>query len=1025
MKVFLRLPRLVMLLLLSCCGYCSFAQVTTEIGVTNYDETDGLQTRIIPAIIQDAKGYIWAGTADGLSRFDGYNFKTFRKIAGDPGSIAGNSITRLAEDRMHHIWMGLSREGLSCLDPLTGKFANYSLRADKKSTLDVTMLFIDSKDEVWAGVREMGLLHLDKKTGHIDTYDVVPATDTFYTPEFRNIYNTVYDVYESDEETLWLATHNGLYRFNRKTGAMQAIRDKPLQKAVFRNDLYNAVLGTSNGLWLGAWGGGLTYYDFANGSFTIYKPDKLNPQQETTNIISDVKQKSATELWVTSNDRGLNVFDIKTGTFTPWGTEKGIPDNLCFTVLQDRDKNLWLSSSKGLAKIQLREKQFAFVSFPVSKSENGRFYAITKIIDEKNWQLVGTSMADGLHFIDKRKKTEKIIPFKVSQHEEKFLIVYDLLKDIHGNIWVLTRDDLYRFDTSLQQLIKIEGMPTYSREIPAGSLRRITQDANGKLWIASKRNGVLSYDPAKKIFAHYQKGIADKGSLPSNVISCVEVDAKGRIWVGGVNGLFGYFNPSDMHFVDLIAGGKFSHCNVNALTQDSKGNIWAGTDVGLHHIDCSGSDPVLKKIYTAADGLWGDEAGEIQEDAQGKIWCITNSAVCAINPQTDKLVSFGSQDGILQSNIGERFVFAADGKMMLTARAGYYLFNPASLRKKKTNIPLEISTFRVKDIERYYEDELKDRGKLVLGAAENQFSFEFAALDFIRPDQQQYAYMLQGFDKGWIYAGSRRYAGYTNIPGGNYVFRVKATNTPDDWGEASINIPIHINQPFYKTWWFIIPAVLLLFAGTYALYRFRLKRHRQILSLETKAQTLEKEKALVMYENLKQQLNPHFLFNSLTSLSSLINTDQKLARQFLDQMSKIYRYILKSRDTETVFLSEDIKLVQIYIQLQQTRFRDGLLVNINVEDDYNHRKIVPVTLQNLLENAIKHNVIDADSPLIVEITAADEYLIVRNNLQKKKFVETSNGQGLANMKSLYRYLSGREMFIEECEHYFTVKIPLI
>ena len=161
-----------------------------------------------------------------------------------------------------------------------------------------------------------------------------------------------------------------------------------------------------------------------------------------------------------------------------------------------------------------------------------------------------------------------------------------------------------------------------------------------------------------------------------------------------------------------------------------------------------------------------------------------------------------------------------------------------------------------------------------------------------------------------------------------------------------------------------------------------------------------------MYENLKQQLNPHFLFNSLTSLSGLIETDQQMAGNFLEQMSRIYRYILKNRDSELVSLKEELAFVQVYIKLQKTRFNEGLLVNIqtNEEEDY-YKKIAPVTLQNLVENAIKHNVIDVETPLIIDITAENEYLIIKNNLQKKNMVETSNKQGLASLLSLYQYLT--------------------
>ena len=180
-----------------------------------------------------------------------------------------------------------------------------------------------------------------------------------------------------------------------------------------------------------------------------------------------------------------------------------------------------------------------------------------------------------------------------------------------------------------------------------------------------------------------------------------------------------------------------------------------------------------------------------------------------------------------------------------------------------------------------------------------------------------------------------------------------------------------------------------------------------------------------MYESLKQQLNPHFLFNSLTSLSGLIETDQKMAGNFLAQMSKIYRYILKNRDSELVTLSEEINFVQSYIDLQKTRFKNGLQVKITGSSEYDQKKIAPVTLQNLIENAIKHNIIDQDTPLIIEIFTDNGYLLVRNNLQKKHMVETSNQQGLLNLRTLYQYLTDKPVIIKEDNSHFLIGVPLI
>jgi LytS/YehU family sensor histidine kinase len=150
-----------------------------------------------------------------------------------------------------------------------------------------------------------------------------------------------------------------------------------------------------------------------------------------------------------------------------------------------------------------------------------------------------------------------------------------------------------------------------------------------------------------------------------------------------------------------------------------------------------------------------------------------------------------------------------------------------------------------------------------------------------------------------------------------------------------------------------------------------------------------------------------------------------MAGNFLDQMGKIYRYILQSRDNETVSLTEELKFVSNYINLQKTRFCEGLIVNINIDEEYYDRKIAPVTLQNLVENAIKHNIIDSDSPLVINLYCKDEYLIIENNLQRKTFVETSNKQGLAQLKTLYTYLTTELIIISETNNKFVIKIPLL
>lgn len=191
-----------------------------------------------------------------------------------------------------------------------------------------------------------------------------------------------------------------------------------------------------------------------------------------------------------------------------------------------------------------------------------------------------------------------------------------------------------------------------------------------------------------------------------------------------------------------------------------------------------------------------------------------------------------------------------------------------------------------------------------------------------------------------------------------------------------------------------------------------------------RASNLEKEKSHVQFDNLKNQLNPHFLFNSLTSLDSLIQENPTLAREFLLQLSKVFRYVLKNKEKGLVSLETELNFIKNYVALLQTRFGDSLVINFNIPETVVDQQIAPVTLQILIENALKHNIINQTNPLIINILNQENYLIIENEIQLKKQVETSNGQGLTNLKSLYSFLSDQEVLIE-ANGIFRVKIPLI
>ena len=191
-------------------------------------------------------------------------------------------------------------------------------------------------------------------------------------------------------------------------------------------------------------------------------------------------------------------------------------------------------------------------------------------------------------------------------------------------------------------------------------------------------------------------------------------------------------------------------------------------------------------------------------------------------------------------------------------------------------------------------------------------------------------------------------------------------------------------------------------------------------------ESLRRENLNGQLQGLKSQVNPHFLFNSLTSLNSLIFENQQLASDFLQHLSKVYRYLLQHKEKETVSLKNELDFVENYIFLLKTRFQDDIIIDIKVpSNNILEKGIVPVTLQILIENAVKHNVISTQSPLCICVETEGNTLTVSNNIQRKKQVETSNRQGLESLRALYHYLSDRPLEVHETDTHFTVTLPLI
>ena len=241
-------------------------------------------------------------------------------------------------------------------------------------------------------------------------------------------------------------------------------------------------------------------------------------------------------------------------------------------------------------------------------------------------------------------------------------------------------------------------------------------------------------------------------------------------------------------------------------------------------------------------------------------------------------------------------------------------------------------------------------------------------------------------------------------------------------------IPDFVNDQFLATMMLMVFVVMLMF--NFAFYSFHFFQHWQVTvdekaTLEIEAAQLEREKSEVQYHQLKNQVNPHYLFNTLTSLDGLIHTNPELASEFVQHMAKVYRYVLQHKESEVVNLYEELEFIEHYIELLNIRYCEGLVIHTQVSEQAKDRGIVMVTLQMLIDNAIKHNIVQSATPLKVIIWDEEKYLVVHNNKQLRKQIETSNGTGLKQLRQLYGYLTDKEIIVDETEEHYTIKVPLL
>ena len=988
----------------------------------HFTEKDGLTNNYVSCLLKDSRGILWVGTYDGLNWFDGAHFYNFKKTKQE-NSIINNVILCLCEDRDGNIWGGTDN-GIFCYDIKQNIFRNYPPLVTKIAPLSAKIargifnILCDARGTIWATGTWTILRFSASKNSFEEMGPLAPTSDSVGQYAVRKN-----GLIEDPAKTgLWFATvGKGLHFYDHRSGKFSGFTNEA--GPLFRErSVSSLTISASGACW---------FFDNTHQQIIRFDPStrteivKIDMAGKVSaSICSALFEDSQNRLWYGNWNSEIAIVEYKqrvaiTKVKHDRTNRLSVPGDFVANFLEDRNGTVWLATNGGLSTTNSTKSiyRICWLDQKISILKDNSIRFVVEDTIDKSWWMVTRGPLYAIHYFP---LTDKYVTYDLSKAQKSSNGLLpgpvNTIRIIKGTAVLCTRYGAWQIDEEANRISPFSPGPSADPSFVIVDL----VERDGILYMSNNKEVCKYVTSEDKLYrATFPVAKLPDGQQALVPRLCLLPD--NRLWFIVGFGWAGYLNEKNVLVPVYLIKNEHEELDgwFNSIEADRSGRIWmAAPGVGLYAVIPS-CDSV--KLWNETDGLVFNHLQNAIPDDNGKIWCAAFNRFSVFSPGRGSFYNFTVPVSENVSDYENGLGKLSNGHIVASVENNLVEFFPERLALKPQLDKPIIGAVNIAGNQKF----LNMGTTLQLNPDEKSLSLRFGLMTDKETFPYQLEYRLKGFDDKWNVAGEDNQAVYNKLPSGNYTFELKAEATNGDWESPVTTLTVHVKTPFYRSVWFMALVVCTICALLFFFYRFRIKKQRQLFALESKAQLLEKEKALVMYEGLKQQLNPHFLFNSLTSLSSLIDVEPKTAGKFLDSLSKTYRYILKSRDNETVPLADELTSASNYVKIQQTRFEKGFSVSIRVPEESLHRKIVPVTLQNMIENAIKHNIMDEDSPLVVEVFVQDNYVFVRNNLQKKKYVETSNKQGLVNLQSLYRYLTSQPVEITTDDNFFTVKIPLV
>ena len=924
-------------------------------------------------------------------------------------------------------------------------FKNIVFDKEKKEAR-LSKLFQDKKGYIWLGTN-VGICRYD-------------GINFKY---LENDHNQVTAIGESRDGILWMGHINGSIEYLKKN----VVTKFQPQEGLPEGKISDIVFDDKNRLWFSTYGEGIYCYD-NHILYNINHDDGL-----TDDNIYDLLP-DGDKIWAGS-DKGISICSFKNGKkeITFINDANGLPDNIVRNMKKDDAGNTWIAmQDKGVCYF---DKAMGKIIVPPGLS-NWQYGQVNDVLPMKREVFIGTEEQGIIEIHAGLSNLNRMVALK----KRKLNAVQQLLLDNNEQVWMVADNTLSLANSNRFQMIEIpadwqdeikaitadkEGQVWFSNAkgffvkkdnntsiqkiaLPAninyGAIVCLYADEDANIWLGTYNDGLYHYNTKTKKLKQYTKR---DGLCDNNIFS---ITGNGtEIWLGTLAGISKIdFTSGSADFWNYSKANGLGNNYVYNVFIDSKGNKWFATD-GSGITKMEGEEFYN---YNNIPGLDKNIVYTITEDIFGHIWFTgRNSGLFAFDGKHFR--RYGIREGLHDNEI-LNLVADKNGNLLLTHPDGLEIFNISTehftfygAESGFDNINPQINAYcstaknailigTADKIIQYYAPAAKysqfpeivmnsveiffnaidTQSKKTFNYNENHLTFDYAGLWYTDPGSLNYQYQLEGYSKDWVNTKDHIIT-FPNLPPGKYTFRVKAAVNDDFRRARELNYGFTIKTAFWKTLWFRFIALLLL---GLIIYYFVSTRIRLIRLQQEK----EKQKLVSQLEVLKNQLNPHFLFNSFNTLINIIDKDKELAINFAEKLSDFYREILLLQDKEMVTVKEEIDLLTNYVYLQQKRFGDNFKLILQVTDEHLQMGIPPLTLQLLAENALKHNTIDEKNLLVIKIESAQSFLIVSNTIQPKEHPTKSTGIGLKNIQRRVLLLTGEVVKIVVTDKEFNVIIPI-